>query len=187
MLEFAALKFALDKFDNIVWEFPIKIETDCQALSDVILSIDLNATHACWCDGVISHQIVDVHHIPGRIDVVGDRLSSQDEDQPHVDSDSSSWSVAPDWEDARGLKYDLFSVMDANSNTHQNLCKQFEDEHIFIEVLDTLLGLNENCFKGDHKRAKHRAEGYFIEDGKLWQLGGATPCTTRPDHQVQTI
>lgn len=60
MLEFAALKFALDKFDDVIWGFPVEIETDCQALRDVLQSEDLNATHARWRDGVLSHQIVDV-------------------------------------------------------------------------------------------------------------------------------
>jgi RNase H-like domain found in reverse transcriptase len=32
LLEFAALKFALDKFSDIIWGFPIKIKTNCQAL-----------------------------------------------------------------------------------------------------------------------------------------------------------
>jgi len=32
ILEFAALKFTLDQFSNTIWGFPIKIETDCQAL-----------------------------------------------------------------------------------------------------------------------------------------------------------
>ena len=32
LLEFAALKFALDKFNNIIWGFPVEIETDCKAL-----------------------------------------------------------------------------------------------------------------------------------------------------------
>ena len=39
LLEFAALKFALDKFSNIIWGFPVEIETDCQALRDVMLKI----------------------------------------------------------------------------------------------------------------------------------------------------
>jgi len=54
ILEFA-LKFSLDKFDDIIWGFPVKIETDCQALQDVLLSPELNATHACWHDGVLAH------------------------------------------------------------------------------------------------------------------------------------
>ena len=32
MLEFAALKFALDDFDAMIYRSPIEIETDCQAL-----------------------------------------------------------------------------------------------------------------------------------------------------------
>jgi hypothetical protein len=32
LLEFAALKFGLDKFSDMVWGFPVEIETDCQAL-----------------------------------------------------------------------------------------------------------------------------------------------------------
>ena len=46
LLEFATLKFCLDKFDNVIWGFLVKVETDCQALRDVMLSDNLNATHA---------------------------------------------------------------------------------------------------------------------------------------------
>jgi hypothetical protein len=46
MLEFTALKFALDKFNDIIWGFSVEIETDCQALRDVLVSTELNATHA---------------------------------------------------------------------------------------------------------------------------------------------
>ena len=60
LLEFTTLKFCMDKFDNIIWGFLVEVETDCQALQDVMLSDNLNATHARWCDGVLSHKIVDV-------------------------------------------------------------------------------------------------------------------------------
>jgi hypothetical protein len=75
LLEFATLKFALDKFDDIIWGFPVEIETDCQALRDVLMSDNLNATHARWCDSVLAHQIIDVCHIPGHINLVGDGFS----------------------------------------------------------------------------------------------------------------
>ena len=65
LLEFAALKFSLDKFRDTIWGFPVELETDCQALRDVLLSDTLNATHAQWRDGVLAHHIVDVRHIPG--------------------------------------------------------------------------------------------------------------------------
>ena len=65
LLEFAALKFSLDKFGDTIWGFPVKLKTDCQALHDVLLSDTLNATHARWRDGVLALHIVDVRHIPG--------------------------------------------------------------------------------------------------------------------------
>jgi len=175
LLEFAALKFALDKFDDIVWGFPVEIETDCQALRDVIMSDDLNATHARWRDGILAHQIVDARHIPGRINLVGDGISRKDEDLPHEDGDGSSWSVPPDWEHARGLHYDLFSVETAVDTVHSRLRDRFKNENIFLEVVDALLGTTGASSDADRKRAAHRAEGYFVEDGKLWRLGGSTP------------
>jgi transposase InsO family protein len=175
LLEFAALKFCMDKFDSIIWGFPVEIETDCQALRDTMLSDNLNATHARWRDGVLSHQIVDVRHIPGRINLVGDGLSRKDEDLPHVAGDGSSWSVLPDWETARGLEYDLFSVDIATSTIHSTLRERFANERVFLEVIDALLGITKSSTDSERKRAMHRAEGYFIENGKLWRLGGATP------------
>lgn len=83
MLEFAALKFALDKFNDIIWGFPGEIKTDCQALQNVLMSDTLNTTHARWCDGVLAHHIIDVCHIPGRVNLVGDGISWMDKGQPH--------------------------------------------------------------------------------------------------------
>lgn len=53
------------KFNNIIWGFPVELETDCQVLQDVLMSDNLSTTPACWCDGMLAHQITDVHHIPG--------------------------------------------------------------------------------------------------------------------------
>lgn len=75
LLEFAALKFGLDKFSDIIWGFPVEIETDCQALRDVLISEKLNAAHARWRDGILAHHIIDVRHVPGKINVVADGLS----------------------------------------------------------------------------------------------------------------
>jgi len=186
LLEFAALKFALDKFDDIVWGFPVEIETDCQALRDIVLSDDLNATHARWRDGVLSHQIIDVRHIPGRVNLVGDGFSRKDEDLPHVNGDGSSWSVCPDWEHARGLHYDLFTVGTTVNTTHSILRDRFKEECVFLEVVDALLGITGASSDADRKRAAHRLEGYFIEDGKLWRLGGSTPTRVVPRRECIT-
>jgi len=60
LLEFAALKFGLDKFSDIIWGFPVEVETDCQALRDHLMNDKLSATHARWRDGILAHQITDV-------------------------------------------------------------------------------------------------------------------------------
>jgi len=31
LLEFAGLKFAFDKFSDVMWGFPVEVETNCQA------------------------------------------------------------------------------------------------------------------------------------------------------------
>jgi hypothetical protein len=57
LLEFAALKYALDKFCDTTYGFPIKIETDCQALRDTVMSTNLLTTHARWLEAVMGHDI----------------------------------------------------------------------------------------------------------------------------------
>lgn len=75
LLKFAALKYSLNKFFDIIWGFPIKLETDCQALRDEMILDKLNVTHARWRDGILAHNIVDIRHMLGRINVVADGLS----------------------------------------------------------------------------------------------------------------
>ena len=57
LLEFAELKFALDKFSDIIWGFPVEVQTDCQVSQDHLMNDKLSATHAQWHDGILSHQI----------------------------------------------------------------------------------------------------------------------------------
>ena len=49
------------------------------------------------------------------------------------------------------------------------------EEPVFLEVVDTLLGITGSSPEAECKRASHSVEGYFIEGNKLWKLGGATP------------
>jgi len=165
LLEFAALKFSLDKFNNIIWGFPVEIETDCKALQDVLMSDTLNATHARWCDGVLAHNIVEVRHIPGRVNLVGDGISRKDEGQAHQKDDGSSWSVVPDREHAQGIHYDLFTVEAVTPTLHSSLCERFADEAVFLEVLHALLGITGASTEAERKRAKHHSDGYLLTKG----------------------
>ena len=46
LLEFAALKYSFNKFSDVIYGYPMEVETDCQALRDILLSDKLSATHA---------------------------------------------------------------------------------------------------------------------------------------------
>ena len=129
----------------------MEIETDCKALQDVLMSDTLNATHARWCDGVLAHHIVDVRHIPGRVNLVGDGISRMDEGQPHWENDGSSWSVTPDREHAKGIYYDLFVVETVISTLHSSLRERFADEAVFLQVLHALLGITGASTEAERK------------------------------------
>jgi hypothetical protein len=75
LLEFAALKYSLNKFSDLIWGFPVELETDCQALCNHLLNDSLNVTHTRWQEVVTDHQIVDVRHHSGKGNVVADGLS----------------------------------------------------------------------------------------------------------------
>lgn len=141
----------------------------------MLLSEELNVTHSYWRDSVLAHQIVDVCHIPGQINLVSDGLSRKDEEQPHINNDGSAWSVTPNWEEARGLTYDLFTIDTSLTTLHSMLRECFKDERIFMEVINSILGITDTTSGADHKKAAHCTGGYFIKEGKLWKLGRYTP------------
>ena len=94
---------------------------------------------------------------------------------PHIKNNGSSWSIVPDWEEAQGLQYDLFTIDAQLETLHISLRSHFKEERIIVEVVDAILGVNDSTSESDRKRAARHAEGYFVEDSKLWKLGGYTP------------
>ena len=65
---------------------------------DILLSDKLSTTHTRWRDRVLAHNIVDVCHIPGKINIA-DGISRQYEGMVKVPDDGSEWTVTPDWEE----------------------------------------------------------------------------------------
>ena len=172
LLEFAALKFGLDKFSDITWGFPIEVETDCQALRDHLMNDKLSATHARWRDGILAHQITDVRHVPGRLNVVADGLSRACEGTEHEEGDGSSWTVSEDWETNTGLTHNIFQLTDASTPEAAKLRERFKEEPIFVEVVDAILELDQGVSLRLRKWARHRASEYMIGEGKLWCIPG---------------
>ena len=126
MLEFAALKFGLDKFSDITWGFPIEVETDCQALRDHLMNDKLSTTHARWCDGILAHQITDMRHVPGQLNIVADGLSRANEGTQNEEGDGSEWTVPEDWEANVGLTHNIFQVTDASTPEVARLSERFK-------------------------------------------------------------
>lgn len=178
LLEFAALKFGLDKFSSIIWGFPVEIETDCSAMKDTLLNPHLNVAHARWREGILAYHIVDIRHVPGRLNVVADGISRRWENTPAMQGDGSEWTVSEDWEARIGLVNDIMNVTTVNAAA-EALCARFEKEPVFKEVIEALCNLDQSTEIREKRRARHRAEQYIIEDGRLWKLRGGTPTRAR--------
>jgi len=118
---------------------PVEIETDCQALWDVLLSDKLNTTHAQWRDGVLAYNIVDVCHIPG-ITNIADGVSRQYEGTPKGFRDGSEWMVSPNIDEVTSIVHDLFHMEVSPEATA--LKEHFSNEPMFLEVINTLLELD---------------------------------------------
>jgi hypothetical protein len=171
ILEFGALKHCLDKFGDIIWGYPVELETDCQALRDHLLSTTLNSTHARWRDAVLAHNIVDVRHRPGRLNVVADGLSRKFVNTPKEQGDGHEWTVSEDWEARTKLANDILIIHTTQpESTYSALRARFADEKVFLEVIDAILELDHGESLRVRKRAKHKAKGYMIDEGKLWKI-----------------
>jgi hypothetical protein len=158
LLEFAVLKFALDKFSDTIWGFSVEVETDCQALKDMIISNRLNTPHARWHDGILAHNIVDVRHVPGKLNVIVDGLSQQWEGHPRDVGllDGSEWTVSEDWETHMGLINDLLQIStNIENSTALELLQRFKNEPVFLEVIQAMLQIDQGTTVHNQKRARH--------------------------------
>ena len=150
----------------------MEVETNYQALRDILLSDKLSATHARWRDGVLTHNIIDVRHIPGKINIA-DGVSRQYKGMDKIPGDGSEWMVAPDWEEVTGLVHDLYHITELHDLT--TLKEQFKDEPMCLDVINTIISLSSrDATVKEEKRAQHRKTQYMLEDGKLWFVGGGS-------------
>ena len=119
------------------------IETDCQALRDHLLNPALNSTHARWRDAVLGHNIVDVRHRPGRLNVVADGLSRKFVNTPTEPGDGHEWTVSEDWEACTKLANDILHITTTLPEpVYSSLRTRFANEKVFLEVIESLLELD---------------------------------------------
>ncbi|QRV96866.1 Retrovirus-related Pol polyprotein from transposon opus [Ceratobasidium sp. AG-Ba] len=160
LLEFAALKFALDEFDNIIFGWVIELEMDCKALADLLGNAKLNLTHKRWRQSVVARNIIAVPHKLGSENQVADALSRIYENRPNDDSGPGRLEeVDPGWESAKELINDMYLLL--NDNKTAALLNRFQDDEHFLEIITHLLFKAGNDSpvdketKQDHKRRAH--------------------------------
>lgn len=178
LLEFAALKFALDEFDDIIFGRAIEIETDCKALADLLGNSKLNSTHERWRESIVTRNITAVRHKPGVENQACDALSRMYEGRPDDDvGPGRVKSIGPGWEAHKRLVNDLY-LLQADDDTAA-LLERFKADDYFFEIIEHLLFEvpegevpSTTSDDRDRKRRAHRADGYMVEKGRLWLVGG---------------
>ncbi|CAK5266801.1 unnamed protein product [Mycena citricolor] len=129
----------------------------------------LNSHHSRWKESILACNITDIRHRPGVENPVADALSRKWASRCQTENDGSSWSVLADWESARGVTRDIFALAEAQTVSHP-LQAQFADDLFFAPVVDILLGQTVGNSITERRRLVHRAEGFMIDDGKLWRV-----------------
>jgi hypothetical protein len=168
LLEFAALKYSLDKFNDIIYGYPIELETDCQALHDTLTNDKLNVTHAQWKESVTQHHIIDVQYRPGKDNQAADGISRQFTGLPKVLGDGHNWTVGEDWYTNTGLSHDVYRI--TTTAEHERLRTRFAAESMFTSILDALLELDHGKSPWDRWKAQHQAQDFMIDGEKLWRV-----------------
>jgi hypothetical protein len=90
---------------------------------------------------MLPHNIVDIWHIQGKINVVTDGISQMHEGKPKMYGDGSEWTVSKDWEAVRGLIHEIFQV--SISEQEDALQTHFKDEPIFLKIIEAILELDQ--------------------------------------------
>lgn len=92
---------------------------------------------------------------------------------PCQSGDGHEWTVIPETSHGPGVPVYSTEIESECSKLQQ----RFTEEPIFLQVINTFLNLDTGKTVQEKRRARHRALGYQIDGGKLWQLGDG--CSTR--------
>jgi transposase InsO family protein len=89
--------------------------------------------------------------------------------------DGSNWSVLADWEATHGIHNDIMHIDMSPPPTDAiplpyELEDLFKGDVFFEPIVRHLLGHNTGSNIAECRRAKHRAQGFIIEHGKLWRI-----------------
>jgi hypothetical protein len=98
-------------------------------------------------------------------------------------NDGHEWTVSEDWEARTGIQNDIFQI--ESLPIYEALRNRFANEKMFLNIIEALAELEHGKSIREKKKARHRAEGYMIQEGKLWKIGDTK--STRAKPQVECI
>ncbi|QRW08679.1 Retrovirus-related Pol polyprotein from transposon opus [Ceratobasidium sp. AG-Ba] len=137
LLEFAALKYALDEFEDMIFGQPIELETNCKALADLLGNQKLNSTTSVG-ENQSSDEIFGVRHLPGVQNTACDALSRVYEHRPEdKGGHMQDTDVDPGWESSTGVVNDLYYLLDDDETAA--LLHRFADDTFHTDILQSLL------------------------------------------------
>ena len=135
---------------------------------DCLLQEKMSVHHSHWKESILAHNIISIFHCPIVENPVADGLSRMWEGQERTGTDSSRWSVLPNWEASKGIANDILSISYVPLPTH-SLEAQFTGDIFFEPIVKHLLGHNVGSTPPEWRKAAHRATGFIIIDDKLWK------------------
>jgi hypothetical protein len=117
---------------------------------------------------------VNIRHQPGIQNPVADGLSRMWRNRKRSQMDGSMWSVLLDWEASKGIQNNVMAVLDSPHPTEHPLIIKFKGDIFFTPIVKHLLGKSTGDSIMERRKAMHRAEGFMLEDNKLWRVSSKT-------------
>jgi hypothetical protein len=156
----------------------VEIEIDCRAIKGTLCNDTLNFHHARWKDGIQGYYGTAVRHCSGTLNTAADALSRMYTGRECTTDDGSTWLVCEDWEALRGSVNNLFGIYP--DELVFSLCEHFTDEPLFLEVVQAITKIDSHRNEHECNCTRHRAEGYQIEEGKLWCITDGKSIHAKP-------
>ncbi|KAG7527251.1 hypothetical protein FFLO_07120 [Filobasidium floriforme] len=160
-LELIAVKFGLDKCSRYTYGFPVVVQTDCQAVRDLLRSETTAGPRAAWKEAICAAGIVEFEHVPGVSNTIADALSRNPSGEPE---ETKATTTA---EEEMGGSPLTIQVNSLTTDEDIALLDRFADddlEDVLRWILQRDIDMVDKELLGDVKR---RAARYWIEDGSV--------------------
>jgi hypothetical protein len=164
-LELLAVKWALDKLRKYVYGQKIVLETDCQAVKDMLRNECMTGVRASWREAITGARIIELVHKAGATNWVADGLSRSHQGY------SSLKETTPNWEEEKGVRNSLYDyvapVRIVTIDEDRTLLEEFEDDEN-LPMLRYLLQLDNDLTPPENMEdVKRRSSRYWVKGTDL--------------------